>query len=133
MKTLVPSYLIQMLYKIDCRDCEALYVGQIDRCLKTRINEHHINWNTTQHPVSTQNTELIISMILIGKMSILDEERVLNKRLISEMIHLKQQKQSLNLQNDTYSLNPLYMNLFTELWRCFPSLFLFFIFISITT
>jgi len=112
-----------MLYKIDCRDCEALYVGQIDRCLKTRINEHHINWNTTQHPVSTQNTELIISMILIGKMSILDEERVLNKRLISEMIHLKQQ--SLNLQNDTYSLNPLYMNLFTELWRCFPSLFLF--------
>jgi len=45
---------------------------------------------------------------------ILDEEKVLNKRLISEAIHIKQ-KQSLNLQTDTYSLDPLYMNLFTEL------------------
>ncbi|KYN35626.1 hypothetical protein ALC56_10186 [Trachymyrmex septentrionalis] len=44
---------------------------------------------------------------------ILDEEKVLDKRLISKAIHVKQQ--SLNLQNDTYSLDPLYMNLFTEL------------------
>ncbi|KYN17286.1 Putative nuclease HARBI1 [Trachymyrmex cornetzi] len=45
------------VYKIDCRDCEASYVGQTDRCLKTRINEHrnHINWNTTQHSVITEH------------------------------------------------------------------------------
>jgi len=49
-------------------------------------------------------------MILIEKISRLDEEKEFNKRLISEVIHIKQQKQSLNLQNDTYSLDLLYMN-----------------------
>ena len=29
-----------VVYKIDCRDCEASYVDQTDRCLKTRLNEH---------------------------------------------------------------------------------------------
>lgn len=51
-------------------------------------------------------------MILIGITKILDEEKILNKRLISEMIHIKKQKYGLNLQNDT-SLDPLYENLFT--------------------
>ncbi|KAG5329647.1 SETMR methyltransferase, partial [Acromyrmex charruanus] len=40
-----------------------------------------------------------------GNVKILNEEKVLNKRLISKVIHIKQQKQSLNLQNATYSLD----------------------------
>ena len=59
-----------VVYKIDCRDCETSYMGQTGY-LKTRINKHrnHINWNTTQHSVTTKRTKLVISMILIGKMS----------------------------------------------------------------
>ena len=90
---------------------------QTDKCLKTRINEHrnYINWNTTQHSVIIEHRISHQHEFHCENVKILDEEKVLNKRLISEAIHVKQQKQSLNLQNNTYSLDPLYMNLFTEL------------------
>ena len=56
-KVLSRSSQSNVVYKIDCKDCDASYVGQTGRCLKTRINEHknHINRNTTQHSVITQH------------------------------------------------------------------------------
>jgi len=36
---------------------------------------------------------------------ILDQERYVSKRLISEMIHIKRQNNSLNLQSDTNTLD----------------------------
>ena len=46
-----------VVYKIDCEDCEASYVGQTERLLKTRINQYrnHINRNTTQASVITDH------------------------------------------------------------------------------
>jgi len=89
-----------IVYKIDCRDCEASYVDQIDRCLKTCINEHrnHINWNTIQHSIITKHRINHQHDFDRENIKMLDEERMLNKRLISKMTHIKQQKQSLNLQ-----------------------------------
>jgi len=46
---------------------------------------------------------------------ILDEEKILNKRLILEAIHVKQQKQSLNLQNDIVFFRPTIYEFVTEL------------------
>ncbi|KYN31571.1 hypothetical protein ALC56_14069, partial [Trachymyrmex septentrionalis] len=68
--------------KINCRDYETSYVGQTSRCLKTRINEYrnHINWNATQHSVITEHR--ISHDFDWENVKILDEERVLNKRLI---------------------------------------------------
>ena len=40
-----------VIYKIDCRDCEASYVSQIGRCLKKRINDHR-NHIKTRHNIS---------------------------------------------------------------------------------
>ncbi|KYN09399.1 hypothetical protein ALC57_18504 [Trachymyrmex cornetzi] len=105
-----------VVYKIECQDCDASYVGQTGRCLKTRINEHrnHINWNTTQRSVITEHRISHQHEFDWENIKILDKERVLNKRLISEMIHIKQQRQNLNLQNDMYTLNPLYSELLAE-------------------
>ena len=83
-----------VVYKIDCRDCEASYMGQTGRCLKTRINEHknHIIWNTTQHSVITEHRISHQHDFYWGNVKILDKEKVLNKRLISEAIYIKHQK-----------------------------------------
>jgi len=44
-------YMIRnnVVYKIMCKDCDVLYVGQTGRQLKTRMSEHrnHIRWNTS--------------------------------------------------------------------------------------
>ena len=42
-------------------------------------------------------------------MDILDVEPSYNKRLISEMIHIKKQRQGINKQNDTESLPEPYL------------------------
>ncbi|KYN14004.1 2-hydroxyacylsphingosine 1-beta-galactosyltransferase [Trachymyrmex cornetzi] len=44
-----------VVYKIECKKCDATYVGQICRKLYTRIAEHrnHINWNTNSQSVIT--------------------------------------------------------------------------------
>jgi len=72
------------------KNYEATYVGQASRKLKTRINEHrnHIQRNT--------NTESVITDYRMSldfdwdNVAILDKENFLRKRLISEMLHIKQ-------------------------------------------
>ncbi|XP_018365761.1 PREDICTED: uncharacterized protein LOC108762979 [Trachymyrmex cornetzi] len=84
--------------------------GQTSRTLKTRIAEHrnHINWNSTQRSVITEHRLEFSHEFDWNGIEILDEERILNKRLTSEMIHIKRQKNSLNLQTDTERLNSAY-------------------------
>jgi len=65
-----------IVYKISYNNYDASYIGQTYRQLKTRISDH---WNNIQ---------------------ILDTECNYNKRLISEIINIKQQNNSINLNKD---------------------------------
>ena len=106
-----------IVYKISCNDCNASYVGQTKRRLGTRVGEH-IN-NIKQH-----NSKLsVISQHRIEKshqfkwddVEILDTESNYHKRLISEMIYIKTQENSLNIMEDTESLNSMYFPLIKKL------------------
>ncbi|KYM96621.1 hypothetical protein ALC62_12713, partial [Cyphomyrmex costatus] len=105
-----------VVYKISCGDCDATYVGQTKRTLKTRITEHrnHINWNTQQKSVITEHRLNFSHEFDWDNVEILDEEINLNKRLISEMLHIHRQKNSLNVQTDTDLLDKAYDCLFTN-------------------
>jgi len=83
-----------LVYRLTCRDCDATYVGQTGRTLKTRISEHqnHINRNTTTQSVITEHRLNFLHEF---------EERFLSKRLISEMIHIKHQKKIVLIYNRT--------------------------------
>lgn len=107
-----------MVYKIPCGDCDASYVGQTKRLLKTRISEHrnHINRSGAQHSVITDH-RLMGHEFAWDSVTILDEEHYYYRRLMSEMIFIKRQKNSLNLQIDTESLHYAYVNMISDLPR----------------
>jgi len=96
-----------VVYKLACKNCSATYVGQTCRTLKTRISEHknHIHRNTTTHSVITEHRLNFSHEFDWNNVEILDQERFLTRRLISEMIHIKRQNNSLNLQSDTENLD----------------------------
>ena len=73
-----------MVYHIECRDCDAIYVGQTGRKLKTRLAEHHQPY-TAIHRVTSR-------LVITNRRScnydfdwdnvrILNSERNYNKRI----------------------------------------------------
>jgi len=105
---------MNVVYKIKCCDCDASYVGQTGRQMKTRISEHknHINRNTPAHSVITDHRLHRGHNFDWGGVEVLDVERNYNKRLVSEMINIKCQKNGLNLQTDIESLDHAYFACF---------------------
>jgi len=102
-----------VVYQINCSDCEASYVGQTKRTLSTRVGEHrnHIRRNSTQFSVITEHRLRSQHEFDWDNVRVLNQEPNYNKRLISEMIHIKKQKQGLNAQTDTALLDPVYNDL----------------------
>jgi len=92
-KDILPKLLNKdIVYKLCCKNCDALYVGQTSRQVKTRISEfrtHHINRNTTTQFVITEHRLQFGHDFDWEDVKILDSERFLRKRLISEMMFIK--------------------------------------------
>jgi len=83
-----------IMYKIFCNDCNASYVGQTKRQLKTRTNEHvkNIRLDESKHSVVIKDmleNEHSFDWINI---KIMDHETNYFKRLISELINIKHRK-----------------------------------------
>jgi len=113
-KDILPIYAqSNVVYKICCLHCDATYVGQTRRLLKTRIEEHrsHIRRNTSQSSIITEHRVKFGHVFDWDNVEILDKEPHYNKRLVSEMIYIKKQTNSLNLQLDTKRLNSFYFNI----------------------
>jgi len=102
-----------VVYKIMCKDCDASYVGQTKRQLKTRVNEHRYNLTSL-----SANPSVITEHILQHSHSfdwesvrILDTETNFYKRSVSEMLHIKEQSNGLNAQKDTELLDNAYSDI----------------------
>lgn len=89
-----------VIYKINCNDCSASYVGQTKRRLCTRIKEHRsdINKKTGSLSVISSHKLELDHDFDWENVTILDREQSYEKRLTSEMIHIKRQTNSLNIQ-----------------------------------
>ncbi|KYM96041.1 hypothetical protein ALC62_13311, partial [Cyphomyrmex costatus] len=106
-----------VVYRISCEDCDASYVGQTKRQLKTRVHEHVSDINKKVKSPSAISNHRIENNHKFDwdNVKILDIEPSYSKRLISEMVHIKRQKHSLNRQNDTDSLPESYSNIIQSL------------------
>jgi len=97
-----------IIYKIMCKDCDASYVGQTKRKLNTRISEHKRNIKQSNLSVVSRHIIDMNHDMDWNDVRILDCESNYYKRLISETIHIKQQKNSLNLIDDIDLLDKAY-------------------------
>jgi len=107
-----------VVYKISCNNCDASYVGQMGRQLKTRITEHRnrIRHSTSVRPVITEHRLQYDYDFQWDNVKFWDEELCYKKRLISEMLNIKKQKNSLNLQIDTKGLHKAYIPIVNKVW-----------------
>jgi len=88
-----------VVYKISCRDCIAWrYVGQTKRQLKTRIKEHCNNYKllSTNPSVITEHMLNHSHSFDWTNVKILETEANYYKRLVFEMLHIKEQSNGLN-------------------------------------
>jgi len=106
-----------IVYKIQCKDCEATYVGQTKRQLKTRLKEHknNIKLDQSKHSVISEHIIKYNHSFDWENTKIMDHESRYFKRIISEMIHIKEQKVSLNLNSDTELLDESYLDILNEI------------------
>jgi len=107
-----------VVYRLDCKDCEQVYIRQIKRHLETKIREPKNNIKNasgnysvvTNHRLSTDHE------FKWDNVSILHKERNRRKREIAEIFFIKKYKKNnrtLNLQKDTDNLNPIYDKVIT--------------------
>jgi len=94
-----------VVYKINCLNCDASYISQTKRLLKSRISKHrnHIKRNSTQISVIFNHRLDLDHDFDWNNVEVLDEETNYKKRFISEMIHIKTQDCDLNLHKTTRS------------------------------
>jgi len=108
-----------VVYKIHCNDCNASYVGQTKRQLKTRIKEHYNNIKlpSSKPSVITEHIIKCSHSFDWDNVEILDTESNYFKRSVSEMLHIKEQINGINAQKDTELLDNSYHNLLDILSR----------------
>jgi len=106
-----------VVYKLSCKDCDATYVGQTKRKLNTRVTEHKndINKKTGKHSVITEHRLDKNHEFDWDNPEILDKEKFYYKRMISEMINIKSQRNALNMQSDTELLPQTYVEILNKI------------------
>jgi len=105
-----------VVYKLNCKNCDVSYVGQTKRRLNTRTAEHQKDIKkTSNHSVITKHRLEFNHEFEWDNPIILDKEKQYYKRLISEMIYIKLQNNSINLQTDTEVLEHVYVEILNKI------------------
>ena len=107
-----------VIYKCQCRECGEVYVGESERSLGVRAEEHDKSLvkrdsksALSQHQERTGHT--VVEEKVVEKMEIIDSEARNPHRKIKEAIHIKLLGATLN-RNDGAELPGVYLPLLRE-------------------
>ena len=80
-----------VVYRIPCRDCPQVYIGQTSRLLKTRINEHKaaVKHARTEESAVDEHVWVSKHQVDFQAATVLEEETNLHQRLALESWHIK--------------------------------------------
>ena len=95
-----------VVYKIQCKDCDSNYVGETSRLLKTRVKEH-------QRPSSPvcEHAQTTGHQIDYQKPKVLDRESDWFRRGVKEAIHIEANRSDLNRDRGRHHLSAVYRQL----------------------
>ena len=89
------------MYKFDCKKCPSSYIGEAKRALNLRLDDH----------ITNKNPKSVVPLQKINghdfdwdNAKILDKEPTHSKCLISEIIHINCTENTLNIKDDSRSL-----------------------------
>ena len=107
----------ELVYRIDCDDCDAIYIGQTKRHLMTRIKEHQndIKKHDSNHSVVSKHRVSCGHNFKWSETNIIHKEKNNKKREIAEMFLIKKHTKTINLKRDTENLNPIYDKVISSL------------------
>jgi len=94
----------------------ASYAGQTGRQLVTRIKEHRANikLNSSRRSVISEHVLEFDHSFKWNNVKILDNKQHFFKKLTSKVIYIKKQKNGINSQRDSESLNNVYTEILPE-------------------
>ena len=102
-------YASNVVYCIDCKDCEGRYVGSTSQWLKNRISLHKSDCNTNKlrcalagHALGNGHT------FDFENVRVLDRESNYRNRLFLEMFHIKTTTDAVNFKKDVENLSNIY-------------------------
>ena len=98
-----------VVYKINCMSCSATYIGETKRMSKIRVKEHERDKENKSVIATHQRTEN--HTVDWKNIQILDREKDYTKRIISEMLHINLNHNTINRIEDTQNLNVIYKKL----------------------
>ncbi|EZA62937.1 hypothetical protein X777_15529, partial [Ooceraea biroi] len=111
-----------VVYRIDCGDCESCYIGQTTkRHLKTRIREHmsDIKKHCDNQSVVSKHRLCEGHEFDWSNVKVVHQEMHTKKREIAEIIHIKKQDNTINVQKDTENLPTMYHEILKNTWELF--------------
>lgn len=109
---------VNVVYKVNCNDCDASYVGESKRGVGVRVSEHkrdskkaHKETPFFKHMVATEHT------FDFEGSQILDIEPHYYRRVTSELLNIHAQSNPINIQQDLDKLHSMYKSLFQTIKR----------------
>jgi len=95
----------------------ASYIGQTKRQLNTRLKEHkyNIKLDSNKQSVVSKHIHNFSHSFDSSNVKILDIEHNFYKRSVAEIIHIKEQRNGINLQTNSELLNSAYFKIIEEL------------------
>jgi len=105
-----------VIYRIDCNECDKCYIGCTSQPLKLRINQHKSD--QSKKPNSTalaRHSNEKNHTFNYEKTKILETEHHQKKRLLAEMLHIKTTNNACNSKKDTSDLPPQYDSIINKM------------------
>lgn len=99
-----------IVYKINCKDCESTYIGQSGRKLQIRVDEHKkdVKKCKTKSALYKHMLDNNCKSIDFDNVKIIDRERNKSKRLFSEMFHIEFFDNTMNRMSDCNGLQYIF-------------------------